>query len=245
MCSVRNLCCSCISKYCMGMLGPRLDCILQVWDLQQGKCMGTLTGHSQPVQKLHADGQRLFSIGGRSLRVWDLTTFLCVHVIHLPRDNGTISALAMNPGRMLYIAGQVKSAQAKSACASSPGELPLLVSAQPRVSGPKPLCAGVEFGRSRLKAMCCCCAGCHHQRLSAQQRSPAAAQCCAPAPAGGPGAAGGPRRDQQQRGRPLQHSACPGHVLWLPVQRWRGCHDPSVGCCHSQASQVGISTHTP
>ena len=81
---------------------------MQVWDLQQGKCMRTLTGHSQPVQKLHADGQRLFSIGGRSLRVWDLTTFVCVHVIHLPRDNGTISALAINPGRMLYIAGQVR-----------------------------------------------------------------------------------------------------------------------------------------
>ena len=91
----------------MGIPGHRLNS-LQVWDLQQGKCMRTLTGHSQPVQKLHADGQRLFSIGGRSLRVWDLTTFVCVHVIHLPRDNGAISALAMNPGRMLYIAGQVR-----------------------------------------------------------------------------------------------------------------------------------------
>ena len=88
--------------------------------------MRTLTGHSQPVQKLHADGQRLFSIGGRSLRVWDLTTFVCVHVIHLPRDNGAISALAMNPGRMLYIAGQVRALKWSSKlemceCVVSPG----------------------------------------------------------------------------------------------------------------------------
>ena len=105
---MRDRCCSCKLRLLHGHTWPPLECTLQVWDLQQGKCMRTLTGHSQPVQKLHADGQRLFSIGGRSLRVWDLTTFVCVHVIHLPRDNGAISALAMNPGRMLYIAGQVR-----------------------------------------------------------------------------------------------------------------------------------------
>ena len=108
MCLVRDLCCSCNLRLLQGHTWPLLESSLQVWDLQQGKCMRTLTGHSQPVQKLHVDGQRLFSIGGRSLRVWDLTTFVCVHVIHLPRDNGAISALAMNPGRMLYIAGQVR-----------------------------------------------------------------------------------------------------------------------------------------
>lgn len=86
----------------------RLDCTVQVWDLQQGRCIRTLTGHSRPVQKLQADGQRLISIGGRSLRVWDLTTYLCIHVIHLPRDNGTLSALAMASNRMLYITGQVR-----------------------------------------------------------------------------------------------------------------------------------------
>ena len=79
-----------------------------MWDLQQGKCIRTLTGHSRPVQKLHADGQRLFSIGGRSLRVWDLATYACRHVIHLPRDNGALSALAVSPEGVLYIAGQVR-----------------------------------------------------------------------------------------------------------------------------------------
>ncbi len=78
-----------------------------MWDLQQGKCIRTLTGHSRPVQKLHVAGQRLFSVGGRSLRVWDLATYVCRHVIHLPRDNGALSALAVSPEGMLYIAGQV------------------------------------------------------------------------------------------------------------------------------------------
>ena len=79
-----------------------------MWDLQQGKCIRTLTGHSRPVQKLYADGQRLFSVGGRSLRVWDLATYVCRHVIHLPRDNGPLSALAVSPEGMLFIAGQVR-----------------------------------------------------------------------------------------------------------------------------------------
>ena len=79
-----------------------------MWDLQQGRCIRKLAGHSRPVQKLRAEGQRLFSVGGRSLRVWDLATYLCIHVIHLPRDSGTLTALALDPGRMLYTAGQVR-----------------------------------------------------------------------------------------------------------------------------------------
>ena len=81
---------------------------MQVWDLQQGKCIRTLVGHSRAVQKLCAERQRLFSVGGRALRVWDLDTYLCIHVIHLPHDSGTLTALAVDPGRMLYIAGQVR-----------------------------------------------------------------------------------------------------------------------------------------
>ena len=83
---------------------------LQVWDLQQGKCVRTLTGHSRPVQRLHIAGGRLYSIGGRSLRVWDLATYACVRVLQQPRESGALSALAVSPDGTVYVAGQVASA---------------------------------------------------------------------------------------------------------------------------------------
>lgn len=82
---------------------------LQVWDLQQGKCVRTLTGHSRPVQRLHIAGGRLYSIGGRSLRVWDLATYACVRVLQQPRESGALSALAVSPDGTVYVAGQVAS----------------------------------------------------------------------------------------------------------------------------------------
>ena len=84
----------------------------QVWDLAQGKCVRTLTGHSRPVQRLHIASGRLYSIGGRSLRVWDLATYTCLRVQQQPRESGALFALAVAPNGTVYVAGQV--------CACSP-----------------------------------------------------------------------------------------------------------------------------
>lgn len=81
--------------------------MLQVWDLAQGKCVRTLTGHSRPVQRLHIAGGRLYSIGGRSLRIWDLATYACLRVLQQPRESGALSALAVGPNGIVYVAGQV------------------------------------------------------------------------------------------------------------------------------------------
>ncbi len=80
---------------------------VQVWDLEQGRCVHTLAGHSRPVQRLHIAGGRLYSVGGRSVRVWDLATFACLRVIQQPRENGALHALAVGPDDTLYVAGQV------------------------------------------------------------------------------------------------------------------------------------------
>lgn len=82
--------------------------MLQVWDLAQGKCVRTLTGHSRPVQRLQISGGRLYSIGGRSLRVWDLATYTCLRVLQQPRESGALSALAVAPHGTVYVAGQVR-----------------------------------------------------------------------------------------------------------------------------------------
>ncbi len=82
--------------------------IVQVWDLAQGRCVRTLTGHSRPVQRLHIAGGRLYSIGGRSLRVWDLATYACIRVLQQPRESGALSALAVSPHGTVYVAGQVR-----------------------------------------------------------------------------------------------------------------------------------------
>ena len=93
----------------------------QVWDLAQGKCVRTLTGHSRPVQRLHIASGRLYSIGGRSLRVWDLATYTCLRVQQQPRESGALFALAVAPNGTVYIAGQVR---ACSLNASLSGEKP-------------------------------------------------------------------------------------------------------------------------
>lgn len=80
---------------------------VQAWDLEQGRCVRTLTGHSRPVQRLHISAGRLYSIGGRSLRVWDLQTYACLRIIQQPRENGALYALAVDPNDTLYVAGQV------------------------------------------------------------------------------------------------------------------------------------------
>lgn len=80
---------------------------VQVWDLAEGKCVRTLTGHSRPVQRLHVANGRLYSVGGRSLRVWDLATFACLRVLQQPRESGALSALSVASDGTLYVAGQV------------------------------------------------------------------------------------------------------------------------------------------
>ncbi|KAK9917148.1 hypothetical protein WJX75_001304 [Coccomyxa subellipsoidea] len=103
---------------CLALLDSRLlfssstDLTIKVWDLQQGKCVRTLTGHSRPVQRLHIAGGRLYSIGGRSLRVWDLATYACVRVLQQPRESGALSALAVSPDGTVYVAGQDASIKA-------------------------------------------------------------------------------------------------------------------------------------
>ncbi|CAL8463359.1 g2893 [Coccomyxa elongata] len=103
---------------CLALLDKRLlfssstDLTIKVWDLAQGKCMRTLTGHSRPVQRLHIAGGRLYSIGGRSLRVWDLATYTCLRVLQQPRESGALSALAVAPHGIVYVAGQDASIKA-------------------------------------------------------------------------------------------------------------------------------------
>jgi WD40 repeat protein len=75
--------------------------------LEQGKCVRTLTGHSRPVQRLHVAGNRLFSIGGRSLYVWDLDTYACLRIVQQPRESGALYAVAIGSDNTLFVAGQV------------------------------------------------------------------------------------------------------------------------------------------
>ena len=76
--------------------------LMQVWDVVGGQCVATLTGHNKPVQSLCIADGRLYSTAGRYLRAWDVNApaFPCVRVLHLPRNGGAISALALDAAEL-------------------------------------------------------------------------------------------------------------------------------------------------
>lgn len=80
---------------------------VQVWDLVQCKCTHTLTGHTKPVQRLEVHGSRLYSVGGRAIRAWDLNTFECVGVLRTRNDCGSLCGLSVDAAGLVYVGGQV------------------------------------------------------------------------------------------------------------------------------------------
>ena len=82
-------------------------CIQQVWDTEQCKCVHTLRGHKQPVQRIAICGSRLYSTAGRNIRVWDITTFECLQVIRTHQDCGALLAMTAAPDGTVYVGGQV------------------------------------------------------------------------------------------------------------------------------------------
>ena len=99
--------------YCPAYRGPlsgvltRVWWFWQVWDTAQCKCVHTLRGHKQPVQRIAICGSRLYSTAGRDIRVWDVATFECLQVIRTQQDCGALLAMTAAPDGTVYVGGQV------------------------------------------------------------------------------------------------------------------------------------------
>ena len=81
--------------------------VVQVWDTAQCKCLHTLQGHQQPVQRIAICGSRMYSTAGRNIRVWDVATFKCLQVIKTQQDCGALLAMTAAPHGTVYVGGQV------------------------------------------------------------------------------------------------------------------------------------------
>lgn len=75
--------------------------------MAQCKCVHTLRGHKQPVQRIAICGSRLYSTAGRDIRVWDVATFECLQVIRTQQDCGALLAMTAAPKGTVYVGGQV------------------------------------------------------------------------------------------------------------------------------------------
>ena len=75
--------------------------------MTQCKCLRTLKGHQQPVQRIAICGKRLYSTAGRNIRIWDLATFEALHIIQTQQKCVSLLALAAAPDGTVYAAGQV------------------------------------------------------------------------------------------------------------------------------------------
>ena len=72
------------------------------------KCVQTLLGHHKPVQQLAVAGNLLFSAASRTVRAWHLPSGTNVPVVILPKDCGSLAAMAVGSDGVLYVGGQVK-----------------------------------------------------------------------------------------------------------------------------------------
>ncbi|DBB02245.1 TPA: hypothetical protein ACH3X3_011267 [Trebouxia sp. C0006] len=103
---------------CLAMYEDRLlfsgstDCTIKVWDTAQCKCLHTLKGHQQPVQRIAICGSRMYSTAGRNIRVWDVATFKCLQVIKTQQDCGALLAMTAAPDGTVYVGGQDMRVQA-------------------------------------------------------------------------------------------------------------------------------------
>ncbi|KAL3135302.1 hypothetical protein ABBQ32_007500 [Trebouxia sp. C0010 RCD-2024] len=88
------------------------DCTIKVWHTGQCKCVHTLRGHKQPVQRIAICGGRLYSTAGRNIRVWDVATFECLQVIKTQQDCGALLAMTAAPDGTVYVGGQDMRVQA-------------------------------------------------------------------------------------------------------------------------------------
>ena len=68
---------------------------MQVWDLEALAQVSMFVGHCKPVLKLQHQPNRIFSIGGSSIRVWDIATGLCRERYLTSRSAGTLRALCV------------------------------------------------------------------------------------------------------------------------------------------------------
>lgn len=100
----------CTALCITNMLGPVNSVeawVWQVWHTGQCKCVHTLRGHKQPVQRIAICGGRLYSTAGRNIRVWDVATFECLQVIKTQQDCGALLAMTAAPDGTVYVGGQV------------------------------------------------------------------------------------------------------------------------------------------
>lgn len=68
--------------------------------------MTTLEGHRNPIRRLEVHGAYLYSQGAKTVRVWDLSSFRCVGVVQGADIGGSMKAMAVGPGGVLYVGGQ-------------------------------------------------------------------------------------------------------------------------------------------
>ena len=81
--------------------------VWQAWNTLQCKCLHTLRGHQQPVQRIAICGTRLYSTAGRNIMVWDVNSFERLQVIKTQQDCGALLAMTAAPNGTVYVGGQV------------------------------------------------------------------------------------------------------------------------------------------
>ncbi len=99
--------------------------VVQVWDTAQCKCLHSLKGHQQPVQRIAICGSRMYSTAGRNIRVWDVATFKCLQVIKTQQDCGALLAMTAAPDGTVYVGGQVSAFSHLGCCCLGPNQEPM------------------------------------------------------------------------------------------------------------------------
>ncbi len=84
------------------------DKTIKLWDLESGRCLGTLEGHENPVDSvaISPDDTIIASTGrhDQTLRLWDLHTGVCLQTIQVPVGGAPIS-IAFKPDQSGFIVG--------------------------------------------------------------------------------------------------------------------------------------------
>lgn len=83
-----------------------VDCTIKIWSLIDNSIVSTITGHRSPITHMKLAGKYLYASGGRKVRVWDLETLACIHVIHIDKESGNIRSLEVLEDGRVYVGCQ-------------------------------------------------------------------------------------------------------------------------------------------
>ncbi|GAX84568.1 hypothetical protein CEUSTIGMA_g11989.t1 [Chlamydomonas eustigma] len=97
--------CMVLDEFVGRLYSASVDCSIKVWSLVDNSIIATIHGHKKPITHMKLVGEHLFTSGGRKVRIWNVETFQCIHVIRISNECGNIRSLEV-AGGLLYLGCQ-------------------------------------------------------------------------------------------------------------------------------------------